>query len=30
MMLVAVFIALWGWFLFRATSYLIKLLIGHT
>ena len=30
MMLVAVFIALWGWFLFRAALYLIKDLIGHT
>jgi len=30
MMLVAVFIALWGWFLFRAALYLIKHLIGHT
>jgi hypothetical protein len=30
MMLVAVFIALWGWFMFRAALYLIKHLIGHT
>jgi hypothetical protein len=30
MMVVAVFIALWGWFLFRAASYLIKHLIRHT
>jgi hypothetical protein len=30
MMLVAVFIALWGLFLFRASLYLIKHLIGHT
>jgi hypothetical protein len=30
MMLVAVFIALWGLFLFRAALYLIKHLIGHT
>ena len=30
MMFVAVFLALWGWFLFRAALYLIKHLIGHT
>jgi hypothetical protein len=30
MMLVAVFVALWGWFLFRAALYLIKHLIRHT
>jgi hypothetical protein len=30
MTLVAVFIALWGLFLFRAALYLIKHLIGHT
>jgi hypothetical protein len=30
MMLVAVFLALWGLFLFRVASYLIKRLIGHT
>jgi hypothetical protein len=30
MMFVAVFIALWGLFLFRAALYLIKHLIGHT
>jgi hypothetical protein len=30
MMLVAVFLALWGWFLFRAALYLIKHLNGHS
>jgi hypothetical protein len=30
MMLVAVFSALWGWFLFRAALYLIKHLNWHT